>query len=710
MNADKFLSIAESLRRHQRADLRDYEELIENPVETLYVDPLAGEAVLKTVLSRNTTFLVGRKGTGKSTIFARAQSEIRKQPDLLSIYIDVKALYDLISANEAPMQMTEGGDLSESILRAHLLRKHFLGTIVNDIIKELEKTAASLSLWKRWTGKGHMYDDAIQRIRAVGKRVSNPELSQEEIPILRVVEARTKARELAREERRTKDSGSAGISPTGPAMAYATSLEDLDEVLSEQEVYAKYSDAVLRSFPFASLLSEIRDLLTNISVSRLVIFLDDFSELNWLDQRLFVDVILAPLNNSSSESIKLKVAAYPGRIYYGRIDPSKVDTLYLDFSLLYKAPDIQTAEQSAIDYTRRLLVRRFEAFGVNIQEYFDPSTGLSDYMRAVFEATLNVPRLMGYLLHQLFLDRVAKGQLITTAAIRLASQKYYDTVVIKYFDRMNRYALEPFDKKLDRHNQGALLRSIVEEAKRVRREISHGQLGGTYFEGITNPPVSHFAVTPSLEKVLSSLELNFLVSKYHEMRNKDGEDVTIYALTYGLCESERLPWGYPSGRRDDRSYFVQRCFDYTRAIHQFLSANQTIRCDNCGNCFNMDQRDKFEFFKWRCPDCDTGKCQIINLGEEFRKEVEVLDEKVMLDLVELQILESLHDEQVPMRAGEISTLIDTTYQLIGKRTEKLRDMGLVDKDRPDGITRSKITERAEAIYFRPGVITPTSGL
>jgi hypothetical protein len=483
LNADKFLTIAESLRRHQRADLRDYEVQLASPVEALYVDPLPGDAVLKTTLSRNTTFLVGRKGTGKSTVFARAQSEIRKQLDLLSIYIDVKSLYDLISANEVPMQITEVRDISEEVLRAHLLRKHFLGSIVRDIISELEGAASKLNLWNRWTGKGHKYEEAVRRVRSVGDRIATPVLTEEEIPVLRLVEAKTRAKEQARERRRDSSEGSVGVSSLGPATKISSSQEDFDEALSEQEVYTKYSDAVLRSFPFASLLSEIRDLLSNVSINRLIIFLDDFSELNWLDQRLFVDVILSPLNNSSLESIKLKVAAYPGRIYYGRIDPSKVDTLYLDFSLLYKAADIQTAEQNAIDYTTRLLGRRFEAFDEDIKEYFDSSLSLGDYMRTIFEVTLNVPRLMGYLLHQLYLDRIAKGLLVTSAAIRLAAQKYYDTVTSKYFDRMNRYALEPFDKKLDRHNQAALLRTIIEEAKLVRRGISNGELGGTYFLG-----------------------------------------------------------------------------------------------------------------------------------------------------------------------------------------------------------------------------------
>jgi putative ribosome biogenesis GTPase RsgA len=83
MNPQKFARIAESLRQYRRAELRDFEEEIgTRPVDTLYVDPLPNDAVLTSVLSSNTTFLLGRKGTGKSTIFAKAQSDLRKRKDL----------------------------------------------------------------------------------------------------------------------------------------------------------------------------------------------------------------------------------------------------------------------------------------------------------------------------------------------------------------------------------------------------------------------------------------------------------------------------------------------------------------------------------------------------------------------------------------------------------------------------------------------------
>jgi DNA-binding MarR family transcriptional regulator len=73
----------------------------------------------------------------------------------------------------------------------------------------------------------------------------------------------------------------------------------------------------------------------------------------------------------------------------------------------------------------------------------------------------------------------------------------------------------------------------------------------------------------------------------------------------------------------------------------------------------------------------------------------------MLDPVELDIVTTLNDEQRRMRAGEISVLIDTTHQMVGRRTSKLQEMGLISKERDeeDGKMRSEITERCGTTYF-----------
>lgn len=700
MDKRKFARIAESLRQYRRADLRDFEvEVGDSPVDATYVDPLPDDAVLQLTLSSNTTFLLGRKGTGKSTIFARAQSEIRRQNQNISVYVDVKSLYDLLAADDVSMSNIGEATIHPSIMQSHRLRKTFLGAVLADLLNEIEESFERLSLYDRWIGKRREYNDVRQAIEKLRGDVKKGKLTEEEVPILRMISTKTRerAQQTERQESNADLSGKADLTAVSAAGQLKESA--FEETLADNEVYQSYSDAVLRSFPYEEIVRQVRDLLDEIGMKRLIVFFDDFSELSWLNQRLFVDVILAPLNNASSENIKLKVAAYPGRVYYGTIDPGKIDTINLDFYVLYKSQDLQATEASAVDYSNRLLRQRFSAFEADITTYLDSGLSVDDFMRLLFETTFNVPRLMGYILHHCYLDRVSQGEPITLSSVRLAAQKYYEQVLLRYFDRMNRFALEPFERKLDRQNQQDLLRAIIDEAKTTRRRINSGEVGGEYFKGLRNPPVSHFAVNPSMEKVLSSLEMNFLISKYHTLRDKDRKEVSIYALHYGLTETERLGWGYPRERRLDRNYFIQRCFNFNAAIHQFLAKRQTIRCPECEASFGLDEQKSLERYGMLCPECRSGTCEVINLGERLSADIMTLDREIMLEPVELEILSTLEEEQRPMRAGEIAALIDVKYQLVGRRTSKLRESGWVKKRELSGHMRSTITPKARAVYF-----------
>lgn len=701
MNPQKFARIAESLRQYRRAELGDFqEELGSRPVDSLYVDPLPGDAVLNSVLSGNTIYLLGRKGTGKSTVFARAQSALRQKKDILSTYVDVKSLYDVVDATEIPIRATQEIDIDFGIYRAHMLRKAFLGKVLAELLKEIDSLCDDMSLWDRWLGKKTSFSELRENLTRLRPRVKEQNLESQEMPILQQITRRYRSRR----QQESGDSNTAGVkvaaSLTGAKAEGSASISDFDKSLDDNETYNEYSDVVLRSFPFDEIITKIRDLLFESGLKRLIVFFDDFSEIGFVDQRLFVDVILAPLNNSSNEAVKLKIAGYPGRVYYGRIDSTKVDTINLDFSALYEDAEVQSMERSAIDYASRLLETRFQAFNESISDYFDPRTPFEQHIRLIFETTFNVPRLIGTLLHTCYLDRVSKNLPITQASMRLAARKYYETTISQYFDRMNRFALEPFENKLDRHNQQQLLRCVVQEARSVRSRIGDGSVGGTYFNSLRNPPTSHFIISSTLGDIFQSLESNFLLSKYKNTRDKNGKNVTVYALYYGLTESERLIWGYPPGR-EFRNYFVQRCFDFTAPIHEFLSQNQTIRCNNCAKCYPLEQSDSFALYKWRCPECGDGICSVVNLATDFSSEVEQLEADLMLDQVELEILNTLNSEQRDMRAGEVSALIDVTYQLVGKRTSKLQDLDFVIKKRSDndGRMRSKITDRAKSIYF-----------
>lgn len=434
-------------------------EIGNKPVDQLYVDALSGNAVLNAVLSSNTTFLLGRKGTGKSTVFAKAQSVFREQKDIISVYIDVKSLIEVLDSNEFNSTELESLGISSIAYRSHLLRKAMLGRIISELLQEIGKTCDRLTLLERWRGVKKQYEDLKHSLDDISRRVKNSKLEQHEIPVLQKITSQIRQKRQQENSQQTNDTGKiagkASIAKAEISAEASASYTDFDKTLDDSEIYNEYSDVVLKSFPFGEIIEEIQTLISESDLLRLVVFFDDFSELKFIDQRLFVDVVLSPLNNSSNETIKLKIAAYPGRVYYGKIDPGKADTISLDFSDLYEASEVQEMERSAASYAHRLLDVRFQAFKVKLEDYFDIKTdnNLNDFMRLMFQASFNVPRIMGHLLHTLYLDRVSKSQKITMASIRLASKKYYENTIEKYFDRLNRYALEPFENKLDRHNQ-----------------------------------------------------------------------------------------------------------------------------------------------------------------------------------------------------------------------------------------------------------------
>jgi len=92
-----FFEAVESLKKYRRADLID--EKGRSLLEKLYTDLLPNELVLKKALQNNTTFFIGRKGTGKSTIFLRLEQELRKKENYISCYLDVKTIYEKSQAN-----------------------------------------------------------------------------------------------------------------------------------------------------------------------------------------------------------------------------------------------------------------------------------------------------------------------------------------------------------------------------------------------------------------------------------------------------------------------------------------------------------------------------------------------------------------------------------------------------------------------------------
>ena len=166
--------------------------------------------MLNSVLSSNTTFLLGRKGTGKSAVFAKAQNEIRKRRGIILIYIDVKSLYDIVTSTDTVTStVTKTIEINEGIFRAHILRKTLIGAILADLLKEIDQTCENLSSWDKWRGQKKSCVELKHSLHDLQINVRKSSLQDLEIPILQKITKHWKFRQQQEMSQQTDIGGKA---------------------------------------------------------------------------------------------------------------------------------------------------------------------------------------------------------------------------------------------------------------------------------------------------------------------------------------------------------------------------------------------------------------------------------------------------------------------------------------------------------------------
>lgn len=705
INKDEFYKVADSLKRFKRAEIKDTQE--RSLIETLYTDLLPENQVYKMAFSDNTTFLIGRKGTGKSTIILRLESEYRKKDDYLPCYIDTKTVFESTKSDYQNLDYLKGRIPSEA-LEKYLVERSFIQSILKSIVKELNIKADSYLdkfVSKLGLSKTAKVKNAVSSL--FDKVDNNEHLKSIELPVINEY-VQSIGGSAALEKSASRQSGDeASLSLNAKEInlgAKSSSSKTSSNKSKQTENWEKqFSGALLKVFQIKEIIDEVKEILSILKIKKLVVFLDDFSEVDEASIKNFVNVVLAPLNNWGDEFICFKVAAYPNRIHYGDIDKGKVDVIDLDFYNLYSNYDKNTMESLSLDFTKRLVNTRIKYFSTkSIEDFFDvsPSVSLEDYMDLLFKASMNVPRIIGYILFYCHQTHISLGKKINKAAIDSAAQKYYEKVISSFFE-ITTHSLMSFDEKVSELQQKDLLTIFVNRLKQVRRQIITGELtGSVYKSDKTNPFTSHFYFSPNLEQFLSTLELNFFVSKYAEMSDRDGKKVSIYCLNYGLTQLENMRWGKPVGN-DYRKYFIARPFNFDGIFEEFLRESKHILCVNpdCNKSYPYDQLQFLEFNKMRCIECQS-QVQVKAISDGIKAELEKIDKAKLLPALELGILHELNGVDGQLYARDLSEELDISSYLIAKRAEKLdKQKGLIKRDRSEQLIKYSISEKAVQEYF-----------
>ncbi|MCD0473337.1 MarR family transcriptional regulator [Flavobacterium sp. EDS] len=698
---DNFFNAVESLKKYRRADLVD--EKGSNLLEKLYTDLLPSEHILKKCLKDNTTYLVGRKGTGKSTIFLRIEQELRKKDFYLPCYIDVKTVYESAQTEYINLDyLTEY--LDPKSLQKYLIERSFLQSVLSRLLVEINL---------RYDTFFHNILDAIsttkskkvkEKIEAIKNKIEDNEALKEiEIPIIKNIAFNKKKSNSTSKENQsqTGSDSKAGISEKGidGSITLNNSFSKKEELNNTSEIETNFSSVYMQIFQIKTFIEEVKDVLKDLNIKHIIILLDDFSEIDDTAIETFVDVLLAPLNNWSEEFIKFKIAAYPNRIHYGKIDPGKTDIINLDFYNLYSEFERNKMEEGAIDFTKRLIEKRISYFtSKTSSDYFDTSRNtIEEYYELIFQTSMNVPRIIGYILSYCYQSKIIYDKKINKSDIESAAQKYYEDKIEPFFHKTT-FSLMSINEKIDILQLKELLLKCTEKLTEVKRKITSSEYSGESY--IANLPFSsHFHFVPELEKFLNTLELNYFISKYTEMSDKDGKLVSIYCINYGLGVKNNLMWGKPKGSKH-RKYFIERPFNFNPSIKEFLASSKKTHCVNpeCNQTFTQDQIPFLEFTNYTCNKCH-GKVISESIADTIQNELKQIENKDLLPQTDINIIMELASQDKPLTAREIAEELDLSSQSIGQKN-KMLDLkkGLIKRNKDINPFSYELTQLAKNMY------------
>ncbi|MGQ7870711.1 hypothetical protein [Sunxiuqinia sp. sy24] len=657
----KFLDFAESLKLVRKTRIEDFIE--DKNIDDIYTDLLPNNGIINKLNLPRTTVLVGRKGTGKSTIFQKSQKDLIANKKCISIYIDVKSLFDN-STPEIPEQAKDiSVDYHKYLLYSNLVKEIILETRnrLDDFVKG--------SIFKKILGFDHAqildlnYElDAIEE--SINDVIKNVDISLIQT-FKRVDESsvnNSKNIDLKLSEK--------------PSLSAGAKSSSLNSAKSEfEQTLIKYLD--IKKCLISNLI-RIRDIL---NISHLYIFLDDYSEIDEEAQKIFMDWFIAPLENLSEDFVKFKIAAYPHRFYYGKLDNAKIDEISLDFFDAFytfeKKANISKMETLALDYTKRLINKRLAIFfpDNNWARFFDiEDDKLFDLL---FSVSFNIPRKIGYILSYCYESCLIHNKKITKTAIENAAQRYYTDVVLKYF-LVNQFVSRPFADKISNEHQYDLLNKIIERQKVNSSPVNRSTVKGK--------PTNHFTINKSISSLLDNLELNGFVTTYNNIvNNSNSNDLTvIYSLDYGLCKRHGL--NFSRAYNDSYlKYFTHSRFNMNVLITDYFNQTQIIKCDN-GHEFPYEMLDNLKMFKMKCPHClEEGIisiCEVTVSNIHIKEQLESIEKSRYKDFTfyEFQILDYLCTVGKAVSLETVSNALDKSPKTVRSTVGKLIVKGFIKQD------------------------------
>ncbi|MDU4848498.1 hypothetical protein [Clostridium sp.] len=693
MDRDGFREVARTLSLYHRITeekLNSNKKSKKGTIEKLYVDLLPNNEILESILEHETTFLVGRKGTGKSTIFARSQYEIHKKKEDLSVYINAKTIFKNSQLNLLDIGTNELACSYEERLKITLI-KDIINALIDGMLSELKNENNN---WFEKV-KNTFRDAELERLVEELQDMLDSEVF-ENINKMYITSSDTTI--SCKDVSEIKGS----LSPKEVSIFASASEENLHQNKNQN------TNILARVFKVGDIINKFLEILKICHRESIYIFIDDYSELDRREREVFMDTIILPMYDIGVDKIYFKIACYPNKMEPIKLEKSKYLITQIDLFEIYGGDhNITNIQQKAIEYTKKLLTNSVNVLCKDsIETYFDlKSNSIDEYYKYLYYVSQNVPRVLGLILRNCYSLSIASNKGITISIINQASKKYYQQHIKMNFIKQPDVRYETNEDKVDMFVQESIVKALINVSQKNKYDLPTEKETNSYFNNIKEAYTSHFTLSEDMAEYVEDLEFNGFIHKINKIaakgrtrENYKNKTNYLYSLDYGMCIDEKILYGRPKDA--DTKYYQQRCFIYDDIIMSVLNNNKKVVCKECGHVFPIEELPIIQRFRMKCSECPTGICEI-KFDENLMRKAINENNNAIWNEQEFEVVNAIdmlsEEFQDNVTVNLISKEIDYYYQIITSLCRSLARDGYIERNKDVNPYTYKLTDRAKGI-------------
>jgi hypothetical protein len=634
-----------SMLRTDYIALRDTAKL--NLLADYYVDFYG---FLRQVQSESDQLIVGRRGTGKTTLLYRVLVECMRswdpqqqsiaKPRTLAIYIDLNKCQAL-----SDVQPEAFADFE------HVFVSEFCDAIAEEISRSWPVVNAQPGFFAA------LFNSAAQK-KATETKVLLRKLAtvlQSGLPRVIDRSGKVDAKEIARTKTENEISASAKVSEKP---AFSVGAKNKAEIASEEE--QKFSYSVSFRLTIADVLQILGELRDAAGIPAVFLLIDEFSALSEELQRRFTTLLKKLIGNHSGLFIKLCGITDKYTLGSSLILQRDLFELSLDLDAFVERSDSLNAAMTEMDHlTEQIVTERIRVYAqLTPKQIFEDPT---ETWREMSRSAMGVPRTLGIVLKQAWsrasqTDRRIKKSDVDYG-IRYASRAYLDQLegASKGGVALPAYVSEIWD--------AVLSRAVAERSKGAE--------------------ASHFMVLPKNEIRLKYLSMCFVVHLLTKGRTtkKDKSARSLYCIDYGICLENNL------GFATDKNILRQHRFAFDAELEQFDSFFEKVSepkyiCPACGDVY----RESELLIRGTVMSICVKDHSPLNKHDLGALESRYTEEEIKI--IGSIRSSSLEDQLI---ARQVADDVGCHVQKVSKFGEKLEREGI--------ITRARIEELRKNIYY-----------